>query len=151
MQIRGKASHNQIVGLNFTGQLANLPTTDGRLKELSGVVNVQISELKFSKQCESVTGKANTDFLSRNKGRWQWQGPILSGPLSCENGDLIANLSGTENGQTIKADLRIAPNGTYRADFSVRTLQPEAAVVLPLYGFEKRSSEFLLTEQGKWR
>lgn len=151
MQMSGQASRNQIVGLNFSGQLANLPTRDGRLKELNGVVNVQISELKFSKKCKSIAGNANTDFLSRNKGRWQWKGPILSGPLSCENGDLIAKLSGTENGQTIKADLRIVPNGTYRADFSVQTSQPEAAIVLPLYGFEKRSGEFLLTEQGKWR
>ena len=151
MQISGKASRNQILGLNFTGQLAKLPTTDGRLKELAGDVNIQIENMKFDKNCVSANGQANTNFLSLNKARWQWQGPVISGPLSCENGDLFARLSGTENGQTIKADLRIAPNGAYRADISVRTTQPEAGVILPLYGFEKKNSEFKLTEQGKWR
>lgn len=151
MQISGKASRNQIAGFNFTGQLAKLPTRDGRLKELAGEVNIQIADLKFNKNCESATGQANTDFLSLNKGRWQWQGPVISGPLSCEDGDLIAKLSGTENGQTIKADLRIVPNGDYRANISVRTPQAEAGVVLPLYGFEKKNGEFQLTEQGKWR
>ena len=32
MQISGKASRNQIAGFNFMGQLAKLPTRDGRLK-----------------------------------------------------------------------------------------------------------------------
>lgn len=151
MKISGKASRNKIIGLNFIGQLANLPTTDGRLKGLTGDVNIQITALKFDKDCESATGKASTDFLSRNKARWQWQGPVLSGPVSCEHGDLIANLTGAENGQTVRADLRILTNGAYRADISVKTSLTEAAIVLPLYGFEKRNGEFKLTEQGKWR
>ena len=151
MQISGKASITKIEDLQFTGQLAGLPTTDGRLKELLGEVNIQIAELTFGKDCQSATGQAGTDFLSRNSARWQWQGPVLSGPIICENGDLIANLSGADSQQTLNADLRIEPNGSYRADISVRTPQPEAGLVLPLYGFEKRNGEFRLTEQGKWR
>ena len=151
MQISGKASKTKIEDLRFTGQLGGLPTNDGRLKELVGEVNIQISDLTFDKGCQSATGQASTDFLSRNAARWQWRGPLLSGPITCDGGDLIANLSGSDDGQTIKADLRIVPDGTYRAYISVRTPQPEAGVVLPLYGFENRSGEFRLTEQGKWR
>ena len=76
---------------------------------------------------------------------------FLSGPLRCEDDDIIAELSGAENGQTIQAILRLKIDGAYRVDFSVRTSQPEAGIVLPLYGFEKRGGEFYLTEQGKWR
>lgn len=151
MHISGKASRTQVEGLRFSGQLAGLPTNDGRLKELVGEVNINIAQLIFGKDCTSAKGQANTDFLSRNQARWQWRGPVLSGPITCENGDLIAKLSGAEAAQTIKADLRIVPDGTYRADISVRTPQPEAGVVLPLYGFEKKNGEFRLTEQGKWR
>ena len=151
MQISGKASKTKIEGLRFTAQLGGLPTNDGRLKELAGEVNIQIADLTFDKDCKSAVGQASTDFLSRNAARWQWRGPLLSGPIACEDGDLIANLSGSDDGQTIKADLRIVPDGTYRADISVRTPQPAAGLVLPLYGFENRNGEFRLTEQGKWR
>lgn len=151
MQISGKASKTRLEDLRFTGQLGGLPTNDGRLKELVGEVNIQISELTFDKDCQFAMGQASTDFLSRNAARWQWRGPLLSGPITCDGGDLIVNLSGSDAGQTIKADLRIVPDGAYRADISVRTYQPEAGVVLPLYGFENRNGEFRLTEQGKWR
>lgn len=151
MQISGEASRTELKGLRFKGQLAGLPTNDGRLKELIGEVNINIAELEFRGNCRSAQGQGWTDFLSRNEGRWQWQGPVLEGPISCENGDLIAMLSGSDGGQTIKADLRIVPDGTYRADISVRTSQREAGVVLPFYGFENKNGEFRLTEQGKWR
>ncbi len=151
MQLSGKASKTRLEDLRFIGQLGGLPTNDGRLKELAGEVIIQISKLTFDKDCQSAMGQASTDFLSRNATRWQWQGPLLSGPITCDGGDLIANLLGSDVGQTIKADLRIVPDGTYRADISVRTSQPEAGVVLPLYGFENRNGEFRLTEQGKWR
>ena len=151
MTFSGKASRNRLKDLRFLGQLAGLPTTDGRLKELVGEVNVQVSELNYSDKCVSAKGQASTDFLQRNRARWQWQGPFLKGPLSCDQGDLIANLSGSENGQTIQANLRIAMGGAYRADFVVQTPQPAAGIVLPLYGFDKRGREFHLTEQGKWR
>ena len=151
MKLSGKASRSWIKDLKFSGQLADLPTTDGRLKELAGEINVQVSELNYSHKCLSAMGQASTDFLQRNKGRWQWQGPFLKGPLSCDNGDLIVNLAGTESGQNIQANLRIAAEGAYRADFVVQTPQAAAGVILPLFGFEKRGSEFHLTEQGKWR
>lgn len=151
MHISGEASRTKIEGLRFSGQLAGLPTNDGRLKELVGEVNINIEQIILVEDCTSAKGQANTDFLSRNQARWQWRGPALSGPITCESGDLIANLSGSEDAQSIKADLRIMPDGTYRADISVRTPQPEAGVVLPLYGFEKKNGEFRLTEQGKWR
>ena len=151
MQLSGQASRYNIKGLNFSGQLAGLPTSDGRLKNLAGSVNVEVSELKFNRTCSSANGEASTDILSLNQARWQWKGPFLSGPLKCEDGDIIAELSGAENGQAIQAILRLKIDGAYRADFSVRTSQPEAGIVLPLYGFEKRGGEFHLTEQGKWR
>lgn len=151
MTLSGGASHKRIEGLKFYGQLAGLPTNDGRLKELAGDVNIDVSELEFNNECILATGKVDTDFLTKNQARWQWRGPFLSGPLRCDEGDLIVQLSGSENGQIIQANLRIKVNGAYRADFSVRTSQQEAGVILPLYGFENRNGVFHLTEQGKWR
>lgn len=151
MQSLGKASYNRLKDYRFTGQLSQLPIRDGRLKNLIGDVNFTIRDMAFWKECKSASGQATTDFLARNVTHWRWKGPVLSGPISCEDGDLIVKLSGVESGQTIRADLQLSFNGSYRADISVRTGQPEAGIVLPLYGFDKIGEEFLLTEQGQWR
>ena len=151
MSVSGEASPRKIKDLRFLGQLAQLPTRDGRLKGLAGQVNFTISQMDFGRSCKAASGRANTDFLARNRARWQWAGPALSGPISCEGGDLIVNLAGTEDDQTIRADLRLSPNGSYSADISVITRKPEAGVVLPLYGFTTVNGEFRLTERGQWR
>jgi hypothetical protein len=152
MSIFGNASKTKLQDIQFSGILAKLPTRDGRLKELAGQVNIRINELQIENNgCVYASGQVLTDFLALNRSRWQWQGPILSGPISCEGGDLLVNLSGQENRQIIRADLRLSQNGSYSANISVQTDQAEAAVVLPLYGFEKQGRQFKLTEQGQWR
>ena len=152
MTLSGQASRNQLKDVRFNGTLAKLPTRDGRLKELAGQVNIRVSDLKLQDGgCAAATGQSSTDFLTANLSRWQWRGPRLAGPISCEGGDLIANLSGQENGQIIRADLRLSPDGRDAANVTVKTDQAEAGVVLPLYGFEATGREYKLTEQGQWR
>ena len=152
MSTSGQASKKQLKEVRFSGILAKLPTRDGRLKDLAGQVNIRVNELYIEEGgCGSAAGQVSTDFLALNQSRWQWQGPILSGPISCDRGDLLVNLSGRENRQTIRADLRLSENGRYSADIIVQTDQLEAGVVLPLYGFEKQGREYKLTEQGQWR
>ena len=152
MSISGQASHKQLKDIRFSGVLAKLPTRDGRLKELAGQVDIRLDELQIKDEaCSFAEGQVSTDFLALNQARWQWKGPTLSGPISCENGDLLLNLVGRENRQIIRADLRLSKNGNYGANITVQTDQPEAGVVLPLYGFEKQGREYKLTEQGQWR
>lgn len=152
MAISGEASRRQLKDVVFAGTLSELPTRDGRLKELAGQVDINVSDLQLKdRQCTSAEGQVSTDFLAMNQTRWQWSGPKLTGPISCEAGELIVNLSGQENGQAIRADLRLSKDGSYAADITVQTNQPEAGVVLPLYGFEKQGRDYKLTEQGKWR
>ena len=152
MSISGKASQKQLKDIRFSGILANLPTRDGRLKELAGQVNIRVDELQIKDEaCSFAEGQVSTDFLALNQARWQWKGPTLAGPISCADGDLVVNLLGNENRQVIRADLRLSKNGVYGANITVQTNQPEAGVVLPLYGFEKQGQEYKLTEQGQWR
>ena len=152
MSISGKASKKQLKDLRFSGTLAKLPTRDGRLKELAGHVDIRISDLQIKDNgCASAAGQMSTDFLSLNEARWQWRGPKLAGPISCEGGDLLVTLTGQENRQIIRADLRLSKDGSYAANITVQTNQPEAGVVLPLYGFEKQGRDYKLTEQGQWR
>jgi len=152
MSVSGQASREQLKDIRFSGILAKLPTRDGRLKELAGQVDIRVSDLQIKDgECASATGQVSTDFLTLNQARWQWRGPKLAGPISCEGGDLLVNLTGQENRQSIRSDLRLSKDGSYTANITVQTDQPEAGVVLPLYGFEAVGRDYKLTEQGKWR
>ncbi len=152
MTTSGQASPRQLKDIRFSGILAKLPTRDGRLKELAGQVIIQVKELKIEDGgCAFAAGQLSTDFLALNQSRWQWQGPSLVGPISCEEGEILVNLSGRENRQIIHADLRLSKTGSYGANITVETDQIEAGVVLPLYGFEKQDRQYKLTEQGQWR
>ncbi len=146
------ASPSGAKDLDFRMNFATVPFTDGRLQGLRGDFTAKISEMRVSKQgCESAEGTARTDVLQRNGGTIQWTGPELTGPIRCENGALVADLSGQDAQQKISALIRIAPNGTYRTDIDVRTARVEADAVLPLFGFSRSGQSFVLTEQGKWR
>lgn len=150
--VAGIASPSAIKDLDFRMNLATVPFTDGRLQGLRGDFVAEISELKIENQsCQSATGTARTDVLQRNGGQIQWTGPELSGPIRCEDGVLIADLSGKDAQQTITALVKLSPDGTYRADVNVRTVREEADAVLPLFGFSRSGQNFVLTEQGKWR
>jgi len=152
MTISGEVSRRQFRDIRFSGMLAKLPTRDGRLKELAGQVIIRVNELQIEgDNCTFATGEVSTDFLTLNRSRWQWKGPTLTGPISCEGGNLLVNLLGRENRQIIRADLRLSKDGSYGANITVQTDQTEAGVVLPLYGFEKQGREYKLTEQGQWR
>jgi len=152
MSVSGQASQEQLKDIRFSGILAKLPTRDGRLKELAGQVDISVSDLQIKDgECASATGQVSTDFLTLNQARWQWRGPKLAGPISCEGGDLLVNLTGQENRQSIRSDLRLSKDGSYTANITVQTDQPAAGVVLPLYGFEAVGRDYKLTEQGKWR
>jgi len=150
--LAGIISPTEAADIDFRLDLTTVPFTDGRLQGLRGDFSAQISEMKISEQsCEMAIGTARTDVLQRNGGTIQWTGPELTGPIRCEDGALLVDLSGQDAQQTITAQLKLIPDGTYRADVKVRTVRVEADAVLPLFGFSRSGQSFVLTEQGKWR
>ncbi len=114
------------------------------------MIDLVVETARVSKSCEAATGTIRTDVLKRNKARFQWQGPELSGPINCENGEIVATLSGQDSRTEIEAVARINLSGSYRLETSVSSRDPEAAALLPLYGFQRSGGRFTLTEQGQW-
>lgn len=148
----GELGTSHATDLNLRMDLLTVPFSDGRLQGLLGEIAAIISEAEYtSEACLSATGRATTDVLQRNGGAIQWTGPKLEGPIRCENGALIADLSGRDAGQNITASISLSPSGEYRADISAQTNRPEADAVLPLFGFTRSGRNFKLTEQGRWR
>jgi hypothetical protein len=132
--------------------LSALPLTDGRLQGLKGRVDVDIATADYTPTgCTAATGTVRTDILQRNGGTIDWTGPELSGPIRCEDGALLAELTGRDAAQQIDILLRLQPDGVYRAEVSARTTRVEADAVLPMFGFTRDGSVFRLTEQGRWR
>jgi len=150
--LNGDISKSDAKNINLRVNLTSIPFTDGRLVNLQGDVVALISEMTFDEtSCLSAIGNAQTDVLQRNGGAIQWTGPLLTGPISCEEGAVIANLSGKDGQQSVNALLDLAPDGNYRAVVTVRTNRAEADAVLPLFGFTRAGRDFKLTEQGRWR
>ncbi|WP_427451878.1 type II secretion system protein N [Litorimonas sp. WD9-15] len=132
--------------------LSTLPLTDQRLQGLVGSVAANLILLGYGPEgCTEAEGTVRTDVLQRNGGNMNWTGPELSGPITCETGDLVAILKGEDSEQSIDALLRFSADSTYRVDITARTSRAEAGTILPLFGFSSTGRDFKLTEQGKWR
>ncbi len=151
LSLQGEVGPGRLNDVRYSAELNALPIRDGRLIGLSGRIDINISDARFGGSCETITGSARTDVLSRNQARWQWSGPELSGPLTCDNGDVLVALEGSDVMSTITAGLRVRMDGTYQLDTQIESRDSKAALVLPLMGFEVSRSGYRLTEQGQWQ
>jgi len=136
--------------LTLQGDALFLGQIDGRLSNLTGVFELAARNIRFNGDCTDVAGQVSTDILTQNEALWQWRGPPLSGPITCENDVLTTTLSGNIPGQSVEAVLKIIPDGTYQIRAVINTNTPEAGLVLPLYGFEAQGERYTMNEAGRW-
>lgn len=141
----------RLKGLDLQLNVAELPLPDQRLAGLEGMANILVSKASFDALCHDAEGRVRTDILQKNKQKFAWTGPHLEGPISCQDGNVVFDLSGRDSTQAIEAKITVETAGGYKADITVQTSQAEAAAVLPLFGFSQTPQGFKLTEQGKWR
>ena len=148
--LRGEAGSKQLKNLSYRAEFSRLPITDGRLVGLAGMIDVIVNDAGFGDGCETLTGNIRTDVLTRNQARLRWAGPEVSGPLTCEKGEILATLSGRDARTDINAIVHINMDGNYRLEATVISQDPEAGALLPLYGFQASGNQYSLTEQGQW-
>ena len=152
LTLDGTAGPSGITGVNLATPVRALSRFDPRLTGLAGEVSASDVTLRFEDgQCVEGSGTARTDALARNAAAWSWRGPELSGPVTCESGAVVVDLSGEEAGAGVRARIAIDPAGIYTTTVDIRTVQPEAAALLPLFGFQQQSSGFRLQESGRWQ
>jgi len=146
---RGKASAG-LAGLSLEGVAATIDLSPLPLDiPVTGTINLQnISmTLKNDGTCSTAGGRIASDLLQRSAQMiGGWRGPLLLGKVTCEGGQLTANLTGKTNlGETI--DIRFGL---------------EAPNLLPTGAVEINSSDLVLTtalqklgfqsvENGSWR
>lgn len=151
LRFSGSAKLNGSITAQANGNITGLSVFDSRFQSLAGTYDLSLDDIIIRDICRSGAGRFNTDILSQNFSRWQWTGPVLSGPISCTDGYITADLSGSDAMQTITAKLRVEIEGQYRASAKVVTSDPRAEFVLTLFGFEKTSQGYSLAEAGAWR
>lgn len=147
---KGSAKPGLLSGVSVQGNMAHVGAIDPRFAGLVGGFQMTLKEAAFKEKCESASGNVSTDVLTRNSQIMGWTGPALSGPISCEDGAFKMELTGNDAQQSIKAVVRIIPDGTFRADVDVLTNDIRAGAVLPLYGFQPKDGGYSLLESGRW-
>ena len=153
LDMQGIAAPGRLSDIALSLPVASLARFDPRLSGLGGDVSLTVDELIFDgARCASASGQASTDVLAVNTTSWRWQGPPLSGPISCEEGDVLIAMDGQDASGSVEARIRISPAGPYRTEVTVQTSDPAAGAVLPLFGFDASgTNRWRLNESGAWQ
>ena len=151
LRFSGSAQLDGSVSAVANGNVRGLGVIDIRFQTLAGTYDLSLQDVIVKENCKSAAGTFRTNMLSENQAVWTWRGPILSGPITCEDGQFIANLSGSDDRQDITGEFKLDLSGQYRASVTVKTTDLRAEFVLPLYGFEKTSEGYSLLESGTWK
>lgn len=150
LSAKGVAKPGLFSNVTVQGNMEHVAAIDPRFAGLTGGFQMNMRELVFGKTCESTSGTVSTDVLTRNGQNMGWTGPNLSGPISCEDGAFKMEFTGKDTQQSIKAVVRIIPDGTFRADVDILTNDTRAGAILPIYGFQPKDGGYSLLESGRW-
>ncbi len=146
-------NHIQAKDISAEFNMALLPISDPRLTELSGQSFITLDRLKIKNGCRVAEGRARTNILSVNLDNWQWSGPLLSGPISCDGDIILAAMRGQDDNHDISFDLRLFPDGVYGIDIQITpktALPADFAIALGLLGFEQTEDGVaILKEKGQ--
>ena len=153
----GQLTIGGIKALPSRAYVEGLSRIDRRAANLKGEYDLSVDSLEFGKggaACTQASGEFSTDVLAANYAYWQWRGPTLSGPISCEDGDVVARLSGDSQSSgivvNVQGDIRISGDMHYRVDITVQTPDLRAGAILPLYGFDDAGAgRYSLVETGR--
>ena len=126
-----------------------LTMRDARLYGLSGEVDITLKTLTYRSPC-TAEGKILVRGVTMNYPDWVWQGPDLSGPISCQGDVLIFDMTGQGGGDGISLTLGLHKGGRYDINLAFTTQQAGADIALPLLGFDAQNGRWQLTERGQW-
>ena len=150
--VKGTAGRNQLKDVKANINVGSLPITDKRLQGVQGQVNAKLDHLKISESCKQAKGEIKTNILAVNQAQWQWEGPVLSGPISCEDGRLLINLKGAnEVLDVIAAKIYLSVDRQYEADIlmDVQAGAPaNSAIVAAFLGFQEVPQGYRLYQKG---
>lgn len=111
-----------------------------------GSLNVNIDSLSLTPngQCITASGTINSDALARTGASWGWQAPVLTGPIDCKDGQLVATMTGQSGNTDITAQLRPTAQGV-TAQFTFDNAPLPVEFLLGQTGFVKNGQSMSWT------
>lgn len=122
--------------IKVRGNTSDLLSLKQDIRMLGGDFSLSLKKLTLkSGACRKAeSGEVWTNILTRFEQKYDWKGPELKGPITCENGRIVVNMTGTgERGETVSAYLAfdLNANGTFRAEIEKASEKvAQAATVL---------------------
>ena len=117
---------------------------------VTGTVAVQGSAtLSPTGKCREADLVIETNVLQDAGARIGQPGPVLTGPATCEDGTLVARLTGRADSADAAAFVRLRP-GAYVTELTLTPADPRAGAVLPRYGFRRTPEGYTLTTRGTY-
>jgi general secretion pathway protein N len=111
---------------------------------LAGLLRLERATLLFSgKSCVRADGRLATDVLQR-----AFNGPEVSGNLSCAGDAAVAQLEGRVQDVQVSIALRLDSGGRYQAETRIVSANPTIRTALPLAGFSENGDGFTRSDEG---
>ena len=123
--------------LRMSGRTRDLMSIRQEVRELDGRFTLDLDELKLRNEtCVSAEGDVWTDILTRLETQYDWKGPELSGPVSCEDGRIALRMDGVgEAGEIVSIELLMGLNATGSFVARIESPTEDIAQAATLLGF----------------
>lgn len=126
-----------LTNLRVRGRTSQLQSLKAEIRNLDGEFTLNLQSMTVrDNQCVSASGTVWTDILSGFGSQFDWSGPELSGPLSCENGDIVIRLQGmSADNEVISTELILKLNGFGQFRAVVDNPTPSVTRATTFFGF----------------
>ena len=127
--------------------LSKIPDLVEELKQAEGTFRMSGAEIMWERfnGCAEARGVLQTDLVRLVGHQLQKDWPDLTGQLSCEDGNLVANLAGeSELGERFDVEFSIATSEPVRYRANISGVSPDVENALALYGFKFENGAYTL-------
>lgn len=113
-------------------------------------VSLNLSHMRFDPSgCVAASGEIRTGALIGLASQHAFDAPLLSGPLSCVDGVLFADLSGESADMALDLELSLTPTGFYRWRAVARLDDVSLTRVFSAAGFESDGENWRARGEGQ--
>lgn len=135
----------RISDLRVSGSTSDLVSIRPEIRELNGQFTFDAQDIRLGNgECRSASGTVWTDILTRMESQWRWAGPELAGPLTCQNGQFVLQLAGTNSvGESVSASLEFGLDAHGQFQAIIENGRQRTQNALSMLGFVERDGRFV--------
>lgn len=127
--------------------LSDIPDLVEELKQAEATFRVISGDVSWQRYdgCQEAEGELQTDIVRLVGHQLQKDWPDLTGTLTCQDGDLVAIMSGASlNGETFNVEFFMATSKPVRYRATISGVTPDIENALALYGFTFENGAYTL-------